>query len=362
MSTITLAVSLLSPLVGGFLARASIKLAMIIGALLSAIGYFGLSSLSDFRLALAMYVMIGAGICLLAILGPLILVNRWFITHRAKVLSIVNLPIMMFAAPFLVAELLALYGRTTVLAAFGALFLLIVMLLIFLIDDPAKIWQAPRGTTDRDGSVQTDFLKKSAVSRPAIMRSSRFWLLSYGIAAIAGSGVAFLVHIIPFGTGRGMTPQAAALLLSVYAGSGIFGTLLFGWICDRAGSQVAVFLSALIQSLLWLALLYVDNSQLLLVASVLGVCIVPMITYHGAALSELFGAAEVSRAMGYSYALKMPVLFCFPPLLGLLFQKSGDYSLAFFTTAMIMLSAALALFVMCLISRSAKLKVTPLPA
>src|SRR5262249_54902156 len=77
MSCMYLAMGLLSPMLGGLLQRVSVRTTMFVGAIVSALGYFGLALMPTYPLALLMYPLIGAGVIILSILGPTTLVSRW---------------------------------------------------------------------------------------------------------------------------------------------------------------------------------------------------------------------------------------------------------------------------------------------
>jgi cyanate permease len=336
MSLMMLAVGGLSPFIGGLLQRVSVSKAMVGGALLSAVGYWGLALLSSFNLALIMFSLIGVGVCVMGILGPLTLINRWFATDRAKVLSVVNLPIALFVTPYLVAALLPNYGRLAILGGIGAVFLLLILPLALIVDDPARIGQAPHGAGWNSGSA---IGMDGPRSMRQILMSAPFWLLSLAMGATAGAAIAFVVHIVPFGIEQHMSLQTASGLLSLYSAAGIGGTLLFGWIADRIGPPSALVLTTFFQALLWWGLLHVTGPLLFMIAALLGVCVVPITTLHGAALSQLVGPASISRAMGISYAIKLPFIFTFAPFVGHLFDLSGGYRLPFlFTTGILAVS------------------------
>jgi cyanate permease len=329
MSLVMLAAGGLSPFIGGLLQRVSVRNAMVGGALLSAVGYWGLAMLSSFNLALIMFSLIGIGLCVMGILGPLTLISRWFATDRAKVLSLVNMPIAAFVTPFVVAKLLPDYGRLAILGGIGTIFLLVIPLLALIVDDPARLGQAPHGAgRDSGGVIAMD----GPLSARQILSSAPFWLLSLAMGAWAGAGIAFVVHIVPFGMDQHMSLQTASGLLSLYAGAGIGGTLLFGWIADRVGPPSALALSCSCQALLWWGLLHVTGLPLFMMAALMGICVMPATTLHGAALSQLVGPAGISRAMGISYAIKLPFIFTFPPFVGHLFDLSGGYRLPFLLT------------------------------
>ena len=339
MSLIMLTIGLLSPILGSLLQRISVKRSMIVGALLSAVGYWGLSMLQSFELALVMYGLVGIGVCLTAILGPLILVNRWFDERRGRVLSLINLPIALFVVPYIIAELLPQLGRAAVMSAIGTVFLLLAPALL-LIDEKRPAVSASRET----GATHAQ--SESGDGAAAIFKRPAFWLLSVGIGIMAGCGSAYMVHIVPFGLEKQMSLPAASALLSIYSGAGIFGTLLFGWIADRIGATAALVCSALGQALAWWGLLQVDGLSLYVVAALLGICVVPLVTLHGAALSQMFGAATVGRAMGLSYSIKLPFIFSFAPGMAWLFGMHDSYQLPFLLTAGLMVLSSLSFYLM----------------
>lgn len=353
MSALMLAVGLLSPLVGSMLQHMRVRTVLIVGAIVSAVGYIGLALSTSFAVALAMFVLVGAGVCLLGIIAPLTLIARWFETARARALSFVNLPILLFVTPYLIAKFLPAYGRTSVLLGIGLLFLILIPLLCLVVDNPEQLGQKPWGNAGGDALAGVATLKsaKSPLAARDIMFNARFWLISLGIGIMAGSGSAYVVHIIPFGVERHMSLQQASILLSIHAGSGIFGTLFFGWFADRAGSAVALVISTFFQVVIWWGLLQVSGPAIYVLAAIMGICVGPITTLHGAAISALFGAENVGRVMGLSYLIKLPFLFGFAPLVGLLFDETGYYRLPFVLTSISLAIASGGFLLLVYISR-----------
>jgi fucose permease len=348
MSLIMLAMGGLTPVLGALLRRGSVRTGMIVGALLSAVGYWGLAILHSFTLALVMFALIGAGALLTAVIGPLVIINRWFDSDRAKVLSFVNLPIALFLTPYIVARLLPVYGRFAILGTIGTVFLLLAPLLLLLRDRP--LCRSPEPVV-KSGTA----LEGPRVGSAFIFKEPAFWLLSIGIGIMVGAGTAYVVHIVPFGMERHMSLPAASAVLSAYSGAGIVGTLLFGWIADRLGPPNALAISAACQTALWWTLLQVNDSWLYLVSALMGACLVPAVALLGAALSRLFDAGAVGRAVGYSYSVKLPFIFVFAPAMGRLFDMSGGYRMPFLlTSGLMVLSTALFLLMSLTVSRSTR--------
>lgn len=341
MSLVTLTIGALAPIVGSLLQRVSLRTAMIGAAAISAVAYFGLAAVPMFAVALIMYALVGFGVTILAIIGPLTLITRWFSVNRAKVLSIVNLPIVLFLTPYLIAEFLPDHGRMTVLIAMGGIFLILAPLLFLIEDHPP---QAPEDiASPASGSI--DLSKTMKVGPPLtvleILKRPVFWYLSIAVGLMAGVGTVFVVHIVPFGMDREMGLQAASSLMSVYAGAGVLGLLIFGVLADRIGAPLALALNAACQMLVFWGFLQVTGPALYGLAAIFGICSVPMVTLHGAALANLFHTRDVSKAMGYSYSLKLPFLFLLPPLIGVIYDWRGGYDMAFMIAAVLLALSAL---------------------
>lgn len=337
MSLIMLAIGLLSPAAGPLMQKLKPRICMSAGAALSAVGYAVLAITHTYQVALVAYVLIGCGVSLTAILGPLAVISQWFVRDRGKVLSLVNLPLVLFGGPYLIAALLPSIGRSGVLLGLAAMMALLAPVLLTLAEPGAEREQAEAGSA-------------APGLPPRLLAQSSFWLLSLGLGVVAGASSAFLVHVVAFGVGRDLTLPEASGLISAYAAAGIAGTLLFGWIADAMGPVRALVLSALAQAVLWSLLLVSPDPLLFLVAAALGVCAVPQNTLHGAAMSALFGTQAV-KAMGLSFALKLPFLFGAAPLVGLFFETTGDYGAPFLACAGALVGASLLFLWLALIDR-----------
>ncbi|WP_162248202.1 MULTISPECIES: MFS transporter [unclassified Sphingomonas] len=331
MSVTTATMGISSPLLGSVMGRFPVRMSMVFGALLGALGFAGLALLPSFALALSMYALIGAGVCLLSILGPVTMVNRWFVAGRGKMLGIINLPITVFLLPFILAVALPLWGRSALLLAMAAAFLLLIPLLLTMAETPGQIGERPWGEAAgaRAGGATLAVRARQPASR--ILRMPEFWLLSLGVGVVTGTTTAFVVHIVPYGAHNGLSPEASAALMSIYAGSGLVGALLLGWIVDRLGGAATLGITALLQAGLWIVIPQTSGYALFLAAAVLGIVAVPINVLHQSALSELIEPAEIGRALGISYALKLPFIFAFAPLASFLFESSGGYHIPFWT-------------------------------
>ena len=326
MSLVTLTIGGLAPIAAKLLGRISTPSAMMAGALLGAAGFGGLALTSSYTVALGMYALIGASASICGVLGPLNIISGMPERGRGLMLSLVNLPLILFLSPFIVGMMVPQIGRTPVLLGVAACVACIAPLCLLL----------PSEVSGRGAVIRAD-----QPAAPGLLRSPPFWLMSLGVGLVTGAGISFIVHIVPYGLGAGFSLQSASGLLSVYSGAGLLGILAFGWLIDRIGAIPAIIFSAASQGLLWFAIGQASGAELYGVTILFGICNVPVIALHGAACTALFGPAGTSRAMGLSYGVKLPFIFGVPPLVGLLFERSGGYALPFMMCGALLATAAM---------------------
>jgi MFS family permease len=335
-----LAVALIAPVAGGMMHKVPIRLAMMAGALVSALAYFALAYVHSFAVALSLYGVLGICSSVLGILGPATLISRWFVKGRGRALGVIYLPVVLLLMPFITAQVLGHLGRAAVMIGIGLCFLLLLPMLAAIAEHP------PRMPVSEDrGEDLVNPARASAGDLPiaasAIVTEPRFWLLSLGIGIMAGAGTGAIIHIVPFGTERHMALQLASILLTAYAATGLFGTPLLGWAADRFGAAVTLTVSSLCQAVLWSALLHVSGASVFVLAAMMGLCVSPVNTLHAAAMNEIFPVASVSRALGLSYAIKLPFILGTAPTMALLYERGGSYSLPFTTMSALMFVASI---------------------
>ncbi|SCW70136.1 Sugar phosphate permease [Sphingobium faniae] len=340
MSILSATMGVIAPLLGAMMPRLSVRGTMMIAAFVGFLGYIGLAVTNSFYLALFMYFLTGASMTALAILCPVVLINRWFSENRGKALAMANLPIALAFAPYIIVALLPIYGRFWVIAGLGIIHLLLIPIFLLIVDQPRQA----EATADAAPDAKAKTAPAAAPDNAGILKSPAFWCVSVGAALMAAAGSAFFVHIISFGVEHGMTPQAASGLLAIYAAAGVAGTPLFGWLADRIGAILAFAIAGVVQALMWWAMVYTSGVALYGVILLLGMCILPLVTLIGASLGEIFGKESVGLAMGYCYTIKLPFLFVYPPLVGLIADKTGNYAAAFLMTGGILALSALGLF------------------
>lgn len=231
------------PVVGHLLDRYGPRPIMLAAVLLMGVGYLLLSQVDTYATFLIVYL----GVISLAHAGgfmhaPMVLINTWFIRHRARGITISSAAFGLGGV--LVAPLLSVivqaWGWRWGAAIGGFLFLVIgIPLALTIRRSPESMGLLPDGdepivlARDKESREQT-VRAEVEVTVAEALRSFAFWgsVLAAGIRN--GSYHAISVHFVPLMVWKGLSQPQAALMLSVYAFLGMALTLLLGWFADKA--------------------------------------------------------------------------------------------------------------------------------
>ncbi|AMK19853.1 MULTISPECIES: MFS transporter [Sphingobium] len=322
LSMVTLALGLLSPLVGALMQRVSIKWIMISGVVLNALGFVALTQINSIGLLLAIYVlMIGPGVALAGPVTCTAVISNWFNSGRGKALGIINMPAGNTLMPLLAALLLSQYGLQVAFLSCALILALLLPIMWFLVDAPEKIGQHAKGAAADSQRAET------VMTAAQILRSQAFLVLTAGVTLLSCAGLVMVTHIVALATDRGIDLGSASLLLSAFGLAGIVGAPLFGWVADRIGGGRTFALIALLQIAPWLGLMGAGNSLplLLVCAFIIGMCSNAILTLFGATMGSWLGSANVGLGMGLCYTLQIPFMFGAGPLAGAMFDHFGSY-------------------------------------
>ncbi|MFQ3894808.1 MFS transporter [Sphingobium sp. R-7] len=332
MSVVTLAIAGSAPFAGILIQRTSIRAAMSAAAATSALCFVAIALATSYTVVLVAYGILGMSAVVLGIIGPVSLVNRLFESGRGRVLGLIHMPLLLMVAPIVIAELLPLCGRAGILFGIAALFAAIAPFLLTLIPSFSTDSDPDRPSTDGPADSED----------PKLGKRSMFALvpLSLSVGVIAAGSVVYMAHIVPFGLGRGMTLASASLLISLYSGFGVAGSPVAGWVADRIGAYWTLALAAVLIGVIWILLPATQGPIIFVAASLLGFFAAPINTMHAAAVSTLFDAAKVGRAMGISYLFKLPILVSAAPLVAFAVGQYQSYNQPFILLAMITFLAA----------------------
>ena len=296
--------SILAPFVGVLIAKFSLRLLLLAGALLMVAGYATLALTHSYAFYLIAYgLFLGPAMTLSGSIGPATLVTRWFGRNRGLALGVVHLPILIAILPKALNWFLdghSAIAAYTIMALLAAV--LLVPLTLMVIDHPPgrePVAAAPAEKRTADGSL----------SVLQLLSLPRFWALCVAAIASMTSSVLLGSLIIPMAISWDFTLDQAASIQSIMSLVGILGSVLFGWVSDRLGGGRSLALIGFDCAVLWAILLL--HPPFLLTALVIG-----LIGMHGAGaipalgrgISDAFGAASYSRGWGLNSTISLPFM------------------------------------------------------
>lgn len=268
-------------------------------------------------------------------------VARWFVKRRNAMtgLLMAGRGVGGFIAPIVITWLIYTYDwRTAFLLVGIVVFVLIVLGAQFIRRDPSKMGQTPYGgeseTRQKAQSNVLGFSLKQAI------HTRKFWIFGLIIFCAGFCTNTPTVHIVPLALDRGISPVAAAMILSVMNGATTIATIMGGLIADRIGILRSFIISASLLLSTLLLLLPVATPWLLgFFAIILAFGSGGIAVMESGLTAELFGMKSHGAILGciiFHWTLG-GALGTF--LGGLIFDNTGSYQGIFLICGILALTA-----------------------
>lgn len=249
-ATVSLALSvnlllfgLCGPFAGALMARFGVRKIMLVALTTLAVSV-GVSSLmsSAWQFVTLWGVLVGLGSGSMALVLGATVATRWFVERRGLVTGIFSASTATGQLIFLPqqAAIVDTAGwRPAVLLVAGVAFLVAILVLAFMRDDPSHVGLAPYGAaqTAAAGGPSTSSGNPFRLAVTTLIESARvrdFWLLAGSFAVCGATTVGLIaVHLIPASVEHGLTEVTAAGMLAAMGVFDLVGTTLSGWLSDR---------------------------------------------------------------------------------------------------------------------------------
>ena len=348
----SLAAAVASPLVGWVVDRwggrwvvtgAGLAMAASLGALA------GLHSLWQ----LYLFFGLGRGLSMTAVSNSgFIVVSNWFIRGRSLVVGIVTVAqrIGMGFLPVYVALVISTTGDwRNGWIALGLVTVLfgVVPPALFLRRRPEDVGLLPDGDPfpesldDRPlDENEDDFTLREAVNTRA------YWLLGIAVGLLMFTGGSINFHQIPYLIDQGLGSTSAALVVTVFSGSGALGGLVGGYFAVQITARRTMAISLLAMSLGPFLLWQTDTFAMAMTYAVgYGLFFGATSAMNQAIYADYFGRTSLGVIRGSFQPVQMALNAAGPFLTGLWVDRAGgSYTLPFFVFSGCLLLAAVALF------------------
>lgn len=345
-NTIFLLVSGLAGIaVGELIARYDVRWTVCVGTGLIALAYWLLPLALSLPQIYAIYVLLGFGYAMTALLPATTVVARWFVRRRALALALTQSGLSLggiILTPLLARDLAA-HGLT---ALQEPLFLVIILanipLCVWLMrPDPQSMGQHPDGDkADPAGARAADGMRAATALRS---RFFRYAALAAFLALLAQVGT--IAHVYNWALTRAGAEQAAGMV-ALLALASFTGRLVCGAVLDRLDLQRFAVTLYVMQAAILLVMAFIATPfGVALTVLAFGLTVGNILMLQPLLVGAAFGMRDYPRLLGYFQFLMNFGVALGPVMMGVIFDASPEegYRNAFVAVAVAAFCAALCL-------------------
>jgi MFS family permease len=263
-------------------------------------------------------------------------VAKWFTRRRGIAMGLASAggSLGTFALPPVAHLLVSQIGWRGAYVIFGvAVLLALNALAVLMRRDPETMGLQPDGAP-AIGAPPRPGARAGGWTVAHAMRTRAFWML-YGVFAATWTPVFIpLVHLVPMARGLGVAPLLAATLVSAVGVAAMTGRLVIGGASDRIGRRGALAVALVLQVVAFLGFAGARDLPALYLASVVfGFSYGGASTLFTATVADFFGREQAASLAGLLFALAGSMAACGPFAAGFIYDRAGDYRLAWWLSA-----------------------------
>ncbi len=355
LSTLSIAVSvnmlvwgLLQPFLGRLVDRVGPRPVIAASAALMGVAFL-LSATIEYRWQFFLYygVLTAVGFAGCGSMANAVLVSRWYVTGRAKMLARSSMGInigQLLLLP-LAGWLIFVGGTEAAFAVLGAAMLVVVVPAVALgvRNDPGDLGQAPDGDGDGDGHATANTGKVASASFGEAMQSLDFWCATLGFVTCGYSLYMVAIHLPGFAVDLGGSKALGGTLLGVAAGASAASMWVLGQLAPRLGKKAPLIGLYVVRAaaLAWLAGAQ-EIWQLYVFALVYGAASIPIIPLKTGLIGDRFGAGGLGAILGTAWFVHQIFAAVGVYVGGAVRESAGTYAPAFASAAVLLVIGAAA--------------------
>ena len=325
----------IAPFLGQALDRYPTRNIMVIGAIILSSGFFLLSQVSaTWQLFLVVGTLIAAGISALGGQSSSRLVTNWFDKKRGIAIGIAAMGISASGVimPPVATWLIEMLGWRGAYGVYGCLVLFIATPIIFMMikTRPEDMGLLPDGEQADPNVPVVEPIPQTEWTTKTLIRNPAFWTIAFTFAVYLCVFPAILTHLVPQMRDLGFSPTNSAFILSMAAGAGVLGKLVFGWLVDTINPKLAVLACSLLQICGAVLLMTIETYSLLIIAGLIyGLGMGGVVPLQGTIVAKVFGRLSFGRVLGLIRPAMLPIQVIGVPLAGWVFDTTGNYDISY---------------------------------
>lgn len=328
---------LMSMLTGRLNDRFGPRRVVTVCGLITGLGYFLVSRIENqwqLYLFLGLVVPMGTSGSLIPMMST---VARWFVKKRGLMagVAVAGVGVGQIVMPLISTQMIAAYSWRAGYIAVGIIGLVVLVVAAqFLRRDPARMGLAPDGEAVPENTGQVAEI--AGFTRREAMRTRQFWMLILIYFCYEYIIQGTMVHLVPHATDLGISPVAAASILSVVGGISVIGRIGIGSAGDRIGNRRALMgaFALAILAFIWVQFA-TELWKLYAFAAVFALAYGGLIALESPTVASLFGLKAHGAILGMVHFGAIVGGAASPLLAGKVFDMTGSYQVPFVLIAMV---------------------------
>ncbi len=334
--------SIIGPLMGYLIDRLGPRRMVLIGFIITGLGFLLFSRTNSIVIFYLSYGMIMLGTAAGTWLPFMSVVNRWFVRRRGMAMAVaaegsplgglVLVPILAWAVTP------GSHGWSVTSLWIGVVFLCVAWPISQLVRvSPEDYGLRPDGDPPDSATRQTFRSVRAAPSSDKLQFTGRqairtlpFWLITFGHAFSSILFATLTVHLVPMLTDKGLSLQQAANMFSVVMGVAAVFQLIGGYAGDRLPKNAVIAFFGFIQAGGFLMAVMVDSiPTALLFAATFGAGFGGRNPLTTAIRGDYFGEKAFATITGISSAPMYALMLAAPLFAAFMFDATKSYTVSF---------------------------------
>jgi len=323
-----------APLVGVLISRIGVRPVMIVGSVVTGIGFMLLSTVDYLWQLYLFFIIATLGISGIILVPNFTLIRSWFTRNLSTALGIATTGIGVGGTVMAPAAALIIgaYGwRNAFLIIAIAIALIATTISVFVMRPPTdKKFALPRQGQQSAESKETP---TGGMTFRQALKMKAFWLISLGIMFWGWSYTSGVVHQVAFAVDMGIDRVAAAGAVGMLTAFSIAGRLVGGRLGDLMDKRYVFMMGTSLQIIAFIVLLNTTNLTMLYIYSaILGVNIGGMTPITPGIIADYFGGRHYGIIFGATFFWLTIGQVIGSTYAGLIFDTTGSYNPAFITS------------------------------